>query len=370
MKQLGHDVRIYWRKKQPEPSESFAKQLQNKLKEKLSWYLHDPKIIASNIKYIVEEFKILRNEKPDLLISRLETYLISAVVLAKIFDIPLIIEADAPSVYEERMFEYNYYRFPRIPEYIEKKIITCADRTICVSNAAKEYFIRQGIPDDKLAVVTNGVDIKRFNPGVDSREIREQFGLKNVVCVGFVGSFHLWHGIENLSKMIDAVIKEVPSTKFLMVGKGGPMFELFKEFVMERGFSNNVIFTGFVPMKDMPKYISAMDIVLAPYPNIKLFHYSPVKIFEYMASGKPVISTKIGQIKEIIRDGYNGLLCEPNDLDGLVTKLINLIQNARYREYLGKRAFETIKSHHTWRIKAKQWESICMNVIHEHQNAR
>ena len=367
LRNLGYDVKIYWRKGQPKEGENIGRKIYGRLKKYLAWLLHDPKIVLSNLKYFVEEYKIIKDEKPDLIIVRLETYVVSSVILAKLFKLPLIIEADAPAVYEERTFQHQYYRLPHVPEAIERTILKVSDKSICVSNVAKNYFIKQGVPKQKLEVISNGVDVRKFTIDNSPHEIREKFGIDGI-CVGFVGSFHLWHGVDNLMKIIEDVTAKFPQIKFLMVGQGGPMYDTFKQFVRANQLEDNVIFTGYVSMDDMPKYIAAMDIVLAPYPKMKMFHYSPVKIYEYMASGKPVIASRIGQIGEIIQDGHNGILCAPGNVAEMEEKLIDLIQDPEKRARIGRKAYETIIANHTWEKKAQQWAEICDSVFKSSKN--
>ena len=128
--------------------------------------------------------------------------------------------------------------------------------------------------------------------------------------------------------------------------------------------------TGYIPPSEIPNYISAMDIVVAPYPELKFFYYSPVKIFEYMACQKPVLTTNIGQISEIITDGENGVLCKPDDSDELLNKLLQLIEDREKRKKIGLNARKTIVDSHTWSIKAAAWSDYCTSVVRQFEEGR
>ena len=146
------------------------------------------------------------------------------------------------------------------------------------------------------------------------------------------------------------------------IGSGGGMEPKIKAFAQKHNLQKNIIQTGYVGHDEIPAHLSVMDIVLAPYPNLKFFYYSPVKIFEYMAAGKAVVSTNIGQIKEIIYNGEDGILCQPDNFDEIVTSIEWLLEHPEKRKRIGASARQTIREHHTWLRKAKEWESICQNV--------
>jgi len=134
-------------------------------------------------------------------------------------------------------------------------------------------------------------------------------------------------------------------------------------YIEKNHLQNKVILTGFVPHEEVPKYISTMDIVLAPYPKLEFFYYSPVKIFEYMAAGKSVVASRLGQIAEVISDGVNGFLAAPGDTQEMLAKTLLLIRNPELRKKIGEQARETIKKRHTWSNKAKELSILCEELL-------
>ncbi|MBC8184192.1 glycosyltransferase family 4 protein [candidate division KSB1 bacterium] len=369
LSEFGFDVQIFWLKKQPQTGteNNKKKALNETLKQYLARYLHDLKALLLNIRYIYEEYKIVKKQKPDLIIARLDLYLFSALLISKLKKIPLIIEADAPCVYEAREFHPQYWGIPNLAEFIEKLNLYQADLSICVSNEAKKYFLKYGVPDQKLNVVTNGADINLFNNEFQNEKIISTYGLKNKIVIGFIGSFHLWHGVENLIHLIKQVVCINQRVVFLLVGQGGPMQSSIESFIETNNLSDKVIKTGYISHDEIPEYISAMDVVLAPYPGLKFFYYSPVKIFEYMACGKPVVSTKIGQIAELIEDGYNGMICSPDNLDEMYNKIKRLVNEPGLRNRIGENARNSILQNHSWREKGRQLSKMCNEVINSYK---
>ena len=107
------------------------------------------------------------------------------------------------------------------------------------------------------------------------------------------------------------------------------------------------------------KLINDIDICVAPFRCYKKFYFSPLKIFDYMAAGKAIITTELGQIKEILTDGINAKLVKPGDDFGFISALIDLIDSHKVRTSLGYTARE--------RVKDFTWHKVA-NRLHNHFN--
>lgn len=363
LEKLGHEVKICWLNRQPDSGESGPVVARNFLKEKLSKYLHEFNQVLANIPYFIKENRIIKREKPDLIIMRMDVYKISALLLAKIHKIPLVVELDNPVVYEFKTFQPNYKTSKLILNFFEKINLKYADKVFTVSQEIKEYYVRKGIAASQIEVIYNGVNINQFNPAVDAAEALQKYKLGNALIIGFVGTFHYWHGIESLKTLMKNVIRLNDNVKFLMVGSGGPMVKNLQTFIDSEGLSENVIFTGLIPYQKIPQHIAVMDIVLAPYSKLDFFYYSPLKIFEYMACGKAVVTTGIGQILDLIKDGETGLLCEPDNINEMIAKINSLILDDSKRMKMGKAARQFIANNHSWDAQAQRLSSICLKLL-------
>jgi glycosyltransferase involved in cell wall biosynthesis len=370
LRKCGHEVKIYWRKDQPSANGHGEIRVQSQprrfVARHLSRFVHEPNQLLSNLRYLREERRILAQDRPDLLVARLDLYLFSAVKLAKQQRLPLVLEVDSPEAYEFRTFYSNYWRTPNVLEAIEAYNIQNADACVTVSNKLADYFQTQSVTKERMHVVSNGADLSKFNPNLSSAEVRAKYGLHNAIVIGFIGSFHYWHGVDNLIALIKAATANNASVKFLMVGDGGAMKSQLQKFVAENNLAQRVVLTGHVAHDEVGKHVAAMDIVLAPYPALEFFYYSPVKIFEYLACGKPVLSSRLGQIQEIISDGVNGFLSNPGDNADYSRKLARLIDDAELRQRIGVEAYQTIARQHTWEHKARAWSEICESVLRKH----
>jgi len=368
MEKLGHEVKICWLKKQPEglASTSITSAARNRLKRCLARFVHDPKLLLENFLFSAKERALVAEFQPDLIIARLDLYLFSAIRTARKFKLPIIIEADSPPVHEATSFQKQYWRVAAIPRLIERWVLRQADFVVMQSKALQEYFIgRHRLDPAKTAYVTNGADPAKFSAQEKDKVLVRKYGLANRPVLGFIGSLSVWHGIENIMSLIRSTITKFPEAHFLLVGSGGGSEKSIREFCRTHHLGKNVSLTGYVPYDRIPAHLNLMDIVLAPYPKLAFFYYSPVKIFEYMAAGKAVISTDIGQIREIITNGVDGLLCPPGNLAAIETAVEDLLRSPSTRRSLGENAAKAIANQHTWLHKAKQWEEICVKVLNE-----
>lgn len=117
----------------------------------------------------------------------------------------------------------------------------------------------------------------------------------------------------------------------------------------QRGLKSRVIFTGLVPHERVPDIIRQFDMALAPYPQPEhAFYFSPLKLFEYMACGVPVVAAALGQITELLQDGETGMLYPPGDMETLVERCAELLSNGALQARVGKAAAELVLSQFTW----------------------
>ena len=127
------------------------------------------------------------------------------------------------------------------------------------------------------------------------------------------------------------------SVAVLIIGSG-PAESRVRQIVAESGLEARVRFAGFIPHEQVPEHVAAFDIAVAPYRKVELFYNSPLKLHEYLAMGKPVIASRMGQSAELITNGENGFLYEPNNAEEMLVFLRLLIQDADLRSRLGRAA--------------------------------
>jgi glycosyltransferase involved in cell wall biosynthesis len=195
----------------------------------------------------------------------------------------------------------------------------------------------------------NGVDTDQFCEDSGGDEIRKQLGIEDKIVVGFLGTFGPWHGAPVLA---EAATKVTSPCHFLFVGDGDERATSEAKFADTRA---RATFTGRIPHTKVAAYLDACDILVAPIvpaSDGSEFFGSPTKLFEYMAMARPVIASRLGQMADIILDGENGLLVEPNDVEGLARAIEKVANDKSLRIRLGKEARRTVVENFTWQHNA------------------
>ncbi|MDZ7342952.1 MAG: glycosyltransferase family 4 protein, partial [candidate division KSB1 bacterium] len=218
----------------------------------------------------------------------------------------------------------------------------------------------RGVPASRIHVVPNAVDPQRFATAKNGEAVRRHYQLQGKCVVGFVGSLKPWHGTEILLTAVRALHEQATHTHLLIVGDGPGRADL-EMLAQAQGVNGAVTFTGNVPYDDIPNYIAAMDITVAPYKPQENFYYSPIKIFEYMIMGKPVVAGKIGQVEEVIIDGETGVLFEPGNIEQLTAVLAKLAVDAPLCRRIGEQAKAWVQQERTWDNNARQ----VMEIVHK-----
>jgi len=245
----------------------------------------------------------------------------------------------------------------------EKIAAKCSDRIVSVTPQIASYLMTGfHFPLDRVEVIGNGVDIKKFRPIYDEaliRERKEKMGIeKEEVVIAFVGNLARWQGVNILIESGILLLSRGEKLKFLLVGDGPLKGDLVRR-VLESGFDKEFIFTGMVGYKDVPFLINLADICVAPFilRRNQITGVSPIKVFEYMACGKPVVASRIGGMEFIEEEGV-GRLINPEDAVSLEQILYDLIKNPRKRMNMGNRAFQIARERFSWESRVTQIEEI------------
>jgi len=361
----GHKANIFWRMDQPEDyeGESVRLQVRQKLKTRFSRIVHDPKRILKNILYLVEEQKILRREKSQVLFLRNELYIFSAGLVAKWMHIPIVLEVDSPTAWEYRFRSgRNIFKLPILPEWIERWNWKISRSIITISDVLKKYLVEEGIPEDKITVIPNGADPEVFKPGLVGDCIRSRFGIRNQVVIGWAGSLYGWSGLERLLEMTRRMLRMRDDVVFLFIG-GGKNRKIMESTFAPSDLDNRIFLTGTVPYYEIPRYIDAMDIVIVPYPKLDFWYPSSMKLFECMSSAKAVVASSVEQVKDIIVDGKNGFLFDPENIDECVRKVLLLADDPKLRKKMGQAARKTVMEKYTWIGHARKMEEVFLKVL-------
>jgi len=290
----------------------------------------------------------------DLICERYSLFSIAGCESARWHGVPFLLEVNAPLI--EEAAQHRSLILAPLARAIEDHLFRRADRIIPVSEALADY-IRRTCPPAKITVIANGVDLQKFELAGDGRAFRRAWsgGTDGEFVIGFVGSLKPWHGTEVLIDAFSLVVERHPNARLVLVGDG-PLRAGIEEIVRQRGLTDRVTLTGVIPHDAMPDALQAMDALTAPYPPIEGFYFSPLKIYEYMASGKPIVASRIGQIEDILVDDVSAILTPAGDVAALASGLIRLQEDTASSERLGREARRAAFGQHGWHHRIAEYE--------------
>ena len=179
----------------------------------------------------------------------------------------------------------------------EKQTIKGADRIFVINKGLKEYAVEMGGNTNKISVIPAGVDLEKFNPQVDGSLIRKKYGIKkDDILLFFMGWIYNFSGMKEVAESLATIDNE--NIKLMIVGEGD-LYKSLLKMKSENNLDEKLILTGRIPFGEIPEHVAAADICLLPaYKNETMMNIVPIKVYEYMAMGKPVIATSLPGIQK------------------------------------------------------------------------
>jgi glycosyltransferase involved in cell wall biosynthesis len=231
----------------------------------------------------------------------------SARLAATELDLPYLLEVNAPLADEAA--RYRGLQDVELWRRREAEEFRAAQQILTVSTAMRDHVLAAGADLANVIVVPNGVDVARFAGRHGLFRLRA--GLAGRYVVGFTGSLKAWHGIDTLL----AAFAGLDEGAVLLIVGDGPERSRLQRLADDLGIRERTLFVGAVPHGEVPEWLGAMDVGVAPYAFQPVFYFSPLKIAEYLAAGLPVVATEQGDIPRQVGDA--GLLVPPGDAEAL-----------------------------------------------------
>lgn len=270
--------------------------------------------------------------------------------------IPVVVEVNAPLVEEQGT--YRQLAQPEKARAIETSVFREADALVTVSRAMARHVVAKGADPKRVHVVPNGVNPAQFNPKQTPHALPEAEGR---LVIAFAGSLKAWHGVDLLLDAFKELTGRLTGLHLLVLGDG-PMMAWLRGYARGAGLENRITFTGWLPHDQVPRHLARADVAVAPYPHLENFYFSPLKLFEYMALGKAIVASDIGQIRELIQHGETGLLVPAGDTVTLVDAIEALLLDAETRNRLGANAARASRRF-TWQANAERLMEIVQPLI-------
>jgi glycosyltransferase involved in cell wall biosynthesis len=292
--------------------------------------------------------------KADVIYQRHARFSLCGAALARVTRRPLFLEYNASESFTGKY--WNRTPLMRQLARCERAVLCAASRIFVVSEAGRRELMDRGIPSERIVLNPNGVAPDRFARG-GGTAVRRELGLSSEdAVVGFVGTFGPWHGAPLLGRTFARLSQNLPRLRMLFVGDG-PELDQTREEIRIGGAGEAARFVGRVRPSDIPRYLDACDILVSPQvplPDGIEFFGSPTKIFEYMAAGKGIVASRLGQIGEVLEHGRTALLVEPGDEAELSAAISKLANAPRLRAQLGAAARNRARERHTWAASARR----------------
>ncbi|MEM8932833.1 MAG: glycosyltransferase family 4 protein [Acidobacteriota bacterium] len=358
---LGHRVDVHAmnlapppierRPGEPAPQLSLKRRTRRMLKKRFSRWLHDPKELIWNWRYIRKEKALLGADPPDVLLVRSQGLGFSCVPVAEALGIPLVLEINAPTEEVTRYLD-QYVHFGALRRQVGAWKIRRAHGLVVVSTALQDYYVeRHGLDRAKVSVVPNGADLDVFRP--ETLPATEFPKDPTAPWIGYVGSFQKWHALDLMGTMIERVGQSRPTSRFLMVGAGAGVDDVRAATTLG---PERLVFTGRVDHERVPAMVASLDIgVLAEAAE----YQCPLKVIEWMAAGKAIVAPAYGPLRELLDDGDCGVLFPPGDLEAFVTAVESLVDDPPRRRTLGEAAARKAHAELSWNDNARRVVEAC-----------
>ena len=296
-----------------------------------------------------------RTMNPDVIIERYYNFGGEAMLAARRLGSLAVLEVNAPVIDHPGSLKRLVDRGLIVEPLRRWRDWQCQQADVIVTPSAR--IIPASVPTSKILVTEWGADTSRFHPGAPGPVPFSRSG-GEIVAV-FAGAFRAWHGAIHL---VDAIrrlhARGRREFRAVLVGDGPELTTVRQSAASVEG----ITLVGAVPHAELPAILAASDVGVAPFDTSRLpslayeFHWSPLKMFEYMAAGLPVVAPRIERLANVVRDGREGLLYESSDADGLADALQRLA-NRDLRLELGAAARERVVERFSWDSHCRQLDA-------------
>lgn len=248
----------------------------------------------------------------------------------------------------------------------ENRCMAEADAVVTLSESMKSEIVARGIPAEQVYVVPNGVDVESFQPRARSAELVERYGLADAFTFGYVSNLdHYREGQEGLIEAAVELRRRGINATALIVGDGKRREELEK-LAEQAQAGDSVIFTGKVPHDEVLDYYALLDVFVIPRVNERAARLvTPLKPFEAMAAGIPLVTSDLEALREITGEGDRGRYFPAGDAVGLADVLAELQADPEARAEMAKKAREWVVAERQWSTNGKRYAELYAHLLAE-----
>ncbi|MBR2525685.1 glycosyltransferase [bacterium] len=338
-----------------------------RMKSSLNWEINNnDRIRYLRLNYLEDTIKgleeIFKNLKPEYIMAT--TFVeIPALIVAKKLGIPFLYEVRGLQYLNLEDNKKNHV-VRELLKYTAKMVSSEAKAVFTLTEQMKKELINLGVDKNKISLIPNCADLEKFKPMDKDIKLIKEFNLQNKVVIGYIGTFAKYEGLDDLIKACNILNKKKVDFKLLLVcgetaiASARPNKKLVK-LVKRYKLNDKIMFLGKIPLEDVPRYYSVMDIVAIgrkPLPVCETV--SPIKPLEAMAMEKTVVVSSVQALKEIVEDSVTGLIFEKGNINSYAQILEKAINDADLRERLGKNARIWVKENRQWTVNTRTIASV------------
>ena len=303
----------------------------------------------------------------DLIHERFNLLALGGVWASRKLGIPLVLEVNA-DLLEQRKYKGVPERGLRrqFAIWATRMTFKSAAKIICVSDGLRDHLRSTwNVKENKLIVLPCAADVQSFGANHNFELIRRSLGLTAEPVVIWVGGFYPWHDLDLLINSFAQVLQKLPNARLILVGDGKtrPMVE---RKVLDEGLGHAVIMTGAIAHHRVPEILSIADLAVVPSAPVIASRGgtgAPLKLFEYMAAGKPIVATAIDQTTEVIRDGHTGILVNAGSVSDFADAILTLLCDSAERSRLGQNARQQAIEQYSWEQYSRRLEEIYLSIM-------
>lgn len=306
--------------------------------------------------------------KPDLLHAHSPALNgLAALDAARRFRLPLVYEVRA--FWEDAAVDHGDCREGdlryRLTRAMESHVLKRAQQVTTICEGLRSDIVARGLPPERVTVIPNAVDLKRFSELPRDQALAAELGLSEARVIGFIGSFYAYEGLDLLLQALARVRDRRPELRLLLVG-GGPQEERLKALANQLGLNDRVLFTGRVPHAEVGRYYSLVDCFVYPRHSMRLTELvTPLKPLEAMAQGRLVLASDVGGHRELIKAGETGFLFRADDVEALAEALLDLLAREAEWSEVRQRAHQFVESERNWPVSVSRYAAVYARALEQ-----
>jgi glycosyltransferase involved in cell wall biosynthesis len=238
------------------------------------------------------------------------------------------------------------------------------DRVVVLTDGLRSLVQSQyGVSPDRVVLLPSGSDTEVFRPKEMSLCRQEEQLDPACQYIGFVGSFYRYQGLATLLEAFARIHARRPSTRLLMIGEGEQAAALLAQ-ATQRGLSSWITWAGRVEYTRVPTWIGAMDVCVAPFCGDR-GETSPVKLFDYLACGRPVVASAIPSVTALFSRANGVVLVQPDQIDALADAVLDLLARPDEAGRLGREGRVFVEQRYGWDAIVRTLRELVRQIVQD-----